>query len=278
MKCLNQNERHPYPCGKCMACRLNRQQAKKIRLVHENQYHDKSVFVTLTYSDDNLPDNGSLVKRDIQLFLKRFRKRLEPDKVKYFCCGEYGEHTHRPHYHIIVYGVGCEDTRVFKNRRYIPSQKLFYCDCPAWLLGYVTVASVNEARCSYVAKYCTKKITGDMAEEHYKGRLPEFCLTSAGIGLEWAKSHEKRMKIDMSVIMQGKRMQIPRYYLDKVFTGYERKLREKRIDEESERSLIKEIKQFSNMDKFRKYKREANDARVLVMAKKIQKKGVKNEV
>lgn len=37
--------------------------------MHEASLHEDSIFVTLTYRPDALPDGGTLVKRDLQLFL-----------------------------------------------------------------------------------------------------------------------------------------------------------------------------------------------------------------
>jgi len=65
------------PCGKCLACSSNYRRDWVARMILESQAHSDAVFVTLTYSDDNLPDRGSLVKRDLQLFFKRLRRRLE---------------------------------------------------------------------------------------------------------------------------------------------------------------------------------------------------------
>ncbi len=73
--------------------------------------------MTLTYDDEHLPINDyvdsdgvihgkpTLRKRDVQLFLKRLRKNYKYDNhIKYFCCGEYGGKTFRPHYHLIIFG------------------------------------------------------------------------------------------------------------------------------------------------------------------------------
>ena len=79
------------PCGQCINCRLNRSQEWAIRCVHEASLHSQNSFITLTYNNDNLPANGSLYYRDVQLFLKRFRKRHPKIKISYYLAGEYGE-------------------------------------------------------------------------------------------------------------------------------------------------------------------------------------------
>lgn len=47
-----------------------------------------------------------LYKPDIQKFMKRLRKylsNLTDEKIRYFCCGEYGPKYYRPHYHILLW-------------------------------------------------------------------------------------------------------------------------------------------------------------------------------
>ena len=99
-------------CGKCLACRIQKRKEWSMRLWHELAYHDKSVFLTLTYDNNHMPDNESLRLRDLQLFFKRLRKSLNKSNsnpIKYFACGEYGTSTLRPHYHAIVYGPSYRD-------------------------------------------------------------------------------------------------------------------------------------------------------------------------
>ena len=119
MNCINpkklQPKGHPETitvgCGKCLSCRIAKRKEWSTRLWHELAYHNKSVFLTLTYDDYNVPDNESLRLKDLQLFFKRLRKSLykaDFPRIKYFACGEYGNMTARPHYHSIIYGLGLD--------------------------------------------------------------------------------------------------------------------------------------------------------------------------
>ena len=63
------------PCGKCLACRIARRQEWSMRVIHELSGYKDAVFLTLTYSDEFLPDHGSLVVADLQKFIKRLRKQ-----------------------------------------------------------------------------------------------------------------------------------------------------------------------------------------------------------
>ena len=95
-------------CGNCYACWINHRRDWVARMLLENQSHKRSVFVTLTYSDQNLPSKGHIVKKDLQDFFKRLRYFLGEDKIKYFACGEYGEKRFRPHYHAIIWNVSAD--------------------------------------------------------------------------------------------------------------------------------------------------------------------------
>ena len=62
-----------------------------------------SLFLTLTYNNENLPKHG-VFKEEIQLFLKRLRISLDrlhyKHNLRYFACAEYGSTSKRPHYHM----------------------------------------------------------------------------------------------------------------------------------------------------------------------------------
>ena len=70
----------------------------------------ESIFVTLTYDDNQVPmnDNADLIlyKPDLQNFLKRLRKRKDGERIRYFAVGEYGTQSGRPHYHLCLFGCG----------------------------------------------------------------------------------------------------------------------------------------------------------------------------
>ena len=92
------------PCGTCIGCRLDYSKDWAVRICHEAQLNDDNEFVTLTFNDENLPENQSVNKKDLELFIKRLRSRLYPKTIRYYACGEYGENFARPHYHVIIFG------------------------------------------------------------------------------------------------------------------------------------------------------------------------------
>ena len=130
------------PCGRCMACRVKRTEEWATRILHELSYWDCATFLTLTYDDDNVPIDGSLRKEELQLYLKRLRKRLDDRLIKYYAAGEYGDTTKRPHYHLIVFGVDpVKDKEVMDK---------------SWSKGYIYVGTVTHDSSKYVSSYVQK--------------------------------------------------------------------------------------------------------------------------
>lgn len=156
----------PFPCGQCLACRINKRRVWTHRLMLESYCHVASSFVTLTYNDEFLPDGNSLCKRDVQLFLKRLRKQLG-FQIRYYCAGEYGEKTLRPHYHLIIFGLSPD----IKTEGVIEK---------CWPFGFITVDPCVFETVQYVAGYVTKKISkkGDSRER-------EFALMSRKPGIAY---------------------------------------------------------------------------------------------
>lgn len=92
-----------WACGQCNPCRINLRRIWTARLLLESTQHERTYFVTLTYSPEALPPGGTLVPRDLQLWLKRLRKRLAPVTFRFYAVGEYGDKTKRPHYHALIF-------------------------------------------------------------------------------------------------------------------------------------------------------------------------------
>lgn len=163
------------PCGHCMPCRIAKRRVWTTRLILESRLYpaDQCCFVTFTYAPSFLPQvNGrpTLLKRDVQLLMKRIRKAYPGRTIRYYAAGEYGELNGRPHYHIIFFGLGMAEARGFMK---------------AWQnQGIVHIGKVNPASIQYAAGYVSKKV---MSEKDLEGREPEFQLASRkpGIGADY---------------------------------------------------------------------------------------------
>lgn len=70
------------PCGRCMGCRLERSRQWATRCMHEAQLHDRNSFITLTFNDEKINNNYSLIKSDFQNFIKRLRKMYYSNNFK----------------------------------------------------------------------------------------------------------------------------------------------------------------------------------------------------
>lgn len=196
------------PCGQCLECRLDYSRHWADRMILEAQKYDKNCFLTLTYSDEFIPVADSinsvtgevtkvktLVKSDLQKFMKRLRKELDPLKIRYYACGEYGDQTLRPHYHLIIFGwYPAEDDLIplgnsELNHCYYSSELL----AKVWPYGNNLVAECSWESCAYVARYVVKKANKFTNTKFYEQNniAPEFVLMSRkpGIGKEWIDSH-----------------------------------------------------------------------------------------
>jgi len=199
------------PCGKCVGCSLERARQWAIRCKHEADMHEENAFVTLTYNDENLPENGSLVKRDVQLFFKSLRKKTGK-KIRYFYCGEYGPKLSRPHYHALIFGYSFPDRQLFKEHpfRWYRSKELE----ELWKHGFSTIGEVTGASASYVARYTLKKVYGKDAKSWYGTKQPEYIGMSRmpGIGARWFDKFHQDIYPAGVYIHNGVPTPPPRYY------------------------------------------------------------------
>lgn len=166
-------------CGKCIECceRYSNEWANRIML--EAKYHEKNCALTLTYNDENLPKDGSVSRREVQLFMKRLRKAIAPIKVRFFACGEYGAKGKRPHYHVIIFGYDFED----KDYYFTSNDGNDFFRSPLlekiWPKGYSLVGPFNRNSAKYCAKYLNK-----LDRHEQKGLTRPFTQMSLGIGFQ----------------------------------------------------------------------------------------------
>lgn len=218
------------PCGQCIGCRIDRSKQWAVRCVHEASLYERNCFITLTYNDAHLPENGSLVKKDFQDFMKRLRERFGSG-VRYFHCGEYGEKLSRPHYHAILFNFDFDDRILFKIDN---GSKLYVSETldDLWQgKGFSTIGDVTFESCAYVSRYILKKITGEASEAHYgivrldSGeiimRQPEYVTMSRrpGIARAWFEKYRTDVFPDDFVWLKGKKYRTPRFY-DKLFDEF----------------------------------------------------------
>lgn len=216
-------------CGQCAGCRLDRSKTWAVRCMHEAQMHEDNCFITLTFDEEHLwkrENPGSICNKEHQKFLKRYRKYLgKGRKIKYYMAGEYGDENNRPHYHYCIFGHDFDDKIFYKethdqNRLYIsPDLNRL------WPFGMAILGDVTFESAAYVARYCMKKINGQLADQHYvwtdertgeiREREPEFNRMSLKppIGAEWIDKYiDDVYQGDFVVLSNGQKVKPPKFY------------------------------------------------------------------
>lgn len=218
------------PCKQCLGCLLERSRQWAMRCTHEQQMHDWSCFITLTYNDEFC--RPSLDIRDFQKFMKRYR-RWAGEGLRVFYCGEYGAKNLRPHWHAIVFGHDFSDKTLWQVRKGIPLyrskklEELWSCPETGRFYGFASVGTATFESAAYVARYVTKKQFGnsDWSEDFYTygyhpetgeimSRTKEFAKMSLkpGIGASWYEKYWQDVYPSDFVVFRGRKMRPPIYY------------------------------------------------------------------
>lgn len=247
------------PCGSCVSCRVARAGELADRCMLEMKYHDTACFVTFTYDDDHLiaynytrTDTGetgraaTLFKKHYQDFFKRLRKAYPNSDVRYVLCGEYGEHTDRPHYHGIIFGYRPSDLTVVSRNHH--GQYLYMSEelNRLWRQGNCIIGEVTKDSANYVARYVTKKLYAELGKEHYEniGRIQPFIVSSKrpAIGKRWYDDNKDwcfEHQISYPTDNGGRSFNAPRYF---------KKLRDK--EGISRYNVIEDIRNAVNVSRF----------------------------
>jgi hypothetical protein len=221
------------PCGQCSGCRADRSHEWALRCTHEAKAHlHNNCFLTLTYEDDQIPQSYSISVREMQLFMKRLRKRFGSG-IRFFLSGEYSDFPKlRPHYHLLLFNFDFPDKVKVRVRDGFP---VYTSEAAAelWTFGSHEIGSLTVASAGYVARYCIKKMTGDKADEHYRrvspvnGETymvePEFATMSrggrdgdGGIGMYWFRQFRGDAFPSDFLISDGRKVRPPSSYLKKL--------------------------------------------------------------
>lgn len=213
--CLNPEFSHKRgwtACRKCANCLKNKRKEWADRIMIAKRYHLYNYFVTLTYSDEFLPEDYNIHKEEVQKFMKRLRKRCNFD-ISFFAVGEYGDEFGRPHYHLALFA----------------DEDMFTQILDSWSFGRVDISHIVPERASYLAGYVTKKMLKASDVDEY--RNPEFRLFSRNppLGCEllydmmkyyatnetFAEQINESLYIPSYMYIGGKYTQIPRWVRDK---------------------------------------------------------------
>lgn len=186
------------PCKTCIECRIMRVSDFTARLKFELQtYNHIGSFVTLTYSDKNLvkllpegsasvgkffgsvpPFEGSTLYRpDLSQFCDKMQKRLKRKygrSGKYIGFGDYGDSTHRPHFHLIYIGLPADRRLVYDT----------------WNKGNIDVDVIGDGCIRYVLDYIqSMPLTADQKYDQFGDFEPPFYHFSKGLGFEYIEKN-----------------------------------------------------------------------------------------
>lgn len=230
------------PCRSCIMCKkaIANQWAQRI-LYESSLYNGENCFITLTYNDENVKQH--LDETHTRNFLKRLRKKIEPTKIKYFYCGEYGETTLRPHYHFILMGYLPKDLYIhhIDNGKNIYSSKTLD---NLWTYGFNQVGSLKKESIYYTCGYILKNLN---AGAEYQDT---FRRMSLGLGKEYA------IKNKDTLIEKYKRREInlPRYLVEKLKI-------DPKIVVDNQKERLKEFEEKYGVDGFREYYLKCKNAK-----------------
>lgn len=228
------------PCGTCELCRAEQARQQAVRIIHEQQMHDDSIWITLTYNDEHLPQYGSLSsetpknartidryswqrprdRNHLSNFWKRLRNRLgvHPRQLRYYVAGEYGDESLRPHYHACLFGTGLpEDAKVYRTTPHrLWTSKLYD---EIWGHGEVKIGALTFETARYTASYVIKKLrhkqrytrideeTGELLEQ-----VQPRAYMSRNLGRAWWDKYRHQVSAHDHVIINGRRQKPPRAY------------------------------------------------------------------
>ena len=258
MKCLNpitigkeKGKGVHVACGRCMPCQRNKRRDWSFRLQEEQKASTNSLFVTLTYREEEMliaGEHPTLSKHHLQQFLNKLRKYQDrfwekrfkevPSssfteeyikskyRIRYYAVGEYGVKGDRPHYHIILFDLA---PAMWDKLNEI------------WSKGFVHIGKVNDKSIKYTTKYIIGNEgpgpAGSRSDEPKKaqGMQKPFSLKSnrPGIGESYLtkniiKYHKKKYeetvkkkKDDVPVVQsrEGYFQKMPDYYKNKIFNS-----------------------------------------------------------
>lgn len=146
--------------------------------------------------------------------------------------GEYTDDW-RPHYHLIIFGYDFPDKIRVQSKEVLNPYFISPQLTRLWPYGFHIIAETTFETAAYVARYCTKKITGEKAEAHYNrivtdwnevtGEVtymqevqlkPEYAAMSRrpGIGKDWYDQFKKDCYPSDFLIHNGRKIPIPKYY------------------------------------------------------------------
>lgn len=212
----------PIGCQKCIECRKQKAREWNVRLHEEIRHSKNGIFVTLTLSNESFTElsigeraegyelDNAIATKAVRRFLERWRKKYKKS-VKHFLVTELG---HQGTENIHLHGLIWTDHNPDEIKR-------------IWQYGYSWLSTdnngyVNETTINYITKYITKP---DQDHKEYK----PIILCSKGIGNGYLcrtdsknNIYQKEKTKEYYKTRQGKKLALPKYYRNKIYTEEQR--------------------------------------------------------
>lgn len=181
------------PCGKCSHCRkkIANEWSFRCKAEANNKY---TYNLLLTYDEDHLPKykgEPCLNKVHVQDFMKRFRyyvSEIFGVNISFFCVGEYGGKTHRPHYHMIIFS---KESLALEDEYQFMIDIVRQCWRQGQKVNFEPIHSTS-AQCFYMTAYLLNYDDGREYDKHNK----PFKLMSRrpAIGRCWIDDNPKTVE------------------------------------------------------------------------------------
>lgn len=173
------------PCGKCPHCLARKRNELVMRMSLESEVSDLTLFLTLTFNDENLKldENFDYIENfeDYSKFLAKLKRHYKDRfTIRYYGNTEHGELKGRPHAHFILF------IKFLKYETNILSIIDDYCQTidKFWGKGFISLRRATFGELWYTAKY-TAKEHGESNSGVRQHRT--FCSKHPFIGYEYVR-------------------------------------------------------------------------------------------
>lgn len=203
----------PVGCGRCVECLGKKKREWQIRMYEEIKRDRNCVFVTLSFSDENLEllckdtgvnESNAVATRAIRLFLERWRKKYKKS-VKHWLITELGhpEHSERIHIHGLLW-TDKTDEEIAE----------------IWKYGNVFGGrNISEKTINYIIKYVSK------IDLNHPNFIPKIhCSSGLGRSFTESRRFELARQNEYYLTKQNYKIGLPIYYRNKAYSEDEREL------------------------------------------------------
>lgn len=238
------------PCGTCESCRRNKAEDWAVRCELEAKEHKHNYFLTLTFNDSYYKYAS---QADLRAFLDHLEGFAHERKFKYFAAQEFGETTHRLHFHLVLF---CDFDLKIHDPVKIGDFYQYKSDLISsiWKCGFYTLSPFETTCARYVAKYTAKDSKLFMSRNlgksyfmhHYQEIIDDGFKVYSNFGgkfhhyvpncfLRWyeeidpeiVKDHKQFKKSIAHLVLAEKRRKIKQEHEEAVISSDQKRIKEK---------------------------------------------------